>query len=78
VDDDLEFTLTGPVAEMFELILFEAAGTPGPPSKIEAPLKQAFKEVRAVYPDLPSRVLDFALGRAYGRLEERLKVRPAT
>jgi hypothetical protein len=69
--DDLEFDLSGPVSEMFEIILLEAADAPGPPSKVEAPMKQAVKEVRAAYPNLSDRTPDLALGRALGRIGER-------
>jgi hypothetical protein len=76
--DNLEFDLSGPVSEMFEMILLEAADAPGRPSKVEAPMKQAVKEVRAAYPNLSDSALDLALGRALGRLEERAKWRAVT
>jgi len=71
--DDLEFDLSGPVSEMFEIILLGAADAPRLPSKVEAPMKQAVKEVRAAYPNLSDSALDLALGRALGRIEERAK-----
>jgi hypothetical protein len=73
MDDDTEFDLSGPVSEMFEMILLEIAETSDRPSEVEAPTKQAIREVRAVYPDLSHDAVALALGRALGRLEERAK-----
>ena len=33
--DDLEFDISGPVSEMFEMILLEEVDAAGPPSKVE-------------------------------------------